>query len=98
MIEPYYADELVTLYHGKAEEVLLELEPGNAAALITSPPYNVGLDYGQHVDEMPWGEYVKLARGVCEGAARALIDGGRAWVNEAYCEIAARRLGKGVLW
>lgn len=45
---PYYADELVTLYHGKTEHVLAErisemADPTLAHIVVTSPPYNQGL-------------------------------------------------------
>lgn len=36
--EPYYSDDLVTLYHGKAEDVLPRLS--GVAVTFTSPPYN----------------------------------------------------------
>lgn len=37
-MKPYYADEAVTLYHGKCEDVLPDLDP--VAAVITDPPYS----------------------------------------------------------
>lgn len=37
-VEPYYADEYVTLYHGDAMEVLPSLS--GVACVVTSPPYN----------------------------------------------------------
>jgi site-specific DNA-methyltransferase (adenine-specific) len=36
---PYYQDDMVTLYHGKAEDVLPTLEPETVAVLLTDPPY-----------------------------------------------------------
>jgi adenine-specific DNA-methyltransferase len=36
---PYYQDDLVTLYHGKAEDVLPSLTPGSVDVLLTDPPY-----------------------------------------------------------
>ena len=40
MSEPYYRDELVTLYHGTAEDVLPTLS--GVDLIVTSPPYNLG--------------------------------------------------------
>ena len=39
MSEPYYADDRVTLYHGRCEDVLPTLDPGAAHLLLTDPPY-----------------------------------------------------------
>ena len=39
---PYYADDLVTLYHGDALEVLPTITAGTAHAVITDPPYIIG--------------------------------------------------------
>lgn len=36
---PYYQDDLVTLYHGRFEEVLRQLGPIGADAVVTDPPY-----------------------------------------------------------
>ena len=41
MTEPYYSDELVTLYHGDAPSVLPSLDV-EIAALVTDPPYASG--------------------------------------------------------
>ena len=40
---PYYADDLVTIYHGLAEDVLPGLADGSVDIVVTSPPYNMGL-------------------------------------------------------
>lgn len=46
MSEPYYQDELVTLYHGDALDVLETLPPESVDIAVTSPPYNMGLTPG----------------------------------------------------
>lgn len=38
---PYYADDLVTLYHGDCLDVLPQIS--DVDAVITSPPYNLGV-------------------------------------------------------
>lgn len=42
MIEPYYADEWVTLYHGDSLEVIPELEDDSLRAVVTDPPFSSG--------------------------------------------------------
>jgi site-specific DNA-methyltransferase (adenine-specific) len=46
-MDPYYTDELVTLYHGDAIEVMSEMTPtinqtGRFNAIVTDPPYMIG--------------------------------------------------------
>lgn len=80
-MKPYYEDESVVLYHGDARAEW-PVEPGSAACVVFSPPYNVGLDYDEHDDVMPWLDYEKLASAVCYESARALLEvGGRLWCN-----------------
>lgn len=42
---PYYEQDGITIYHGKAEEVLPSLRPG-FDLVFTSPPYNLGVTTG----------------------------------------------------
>lgn len=50
MPEPYYADDLVTLYHGRCEDMLPTLPAVDL--IVTSPPYNLGAspsaDFGHY--------------------------------------------------
>ena len=48
MTEPYYSDELVTLYHGDCRDVVADLPSG--ASVVTDSPYGVGLAYDEHDD------------------------------------------------
>jgi len=45
--KPYYHDEVsgITIYHGDCREVLPTLGSGVADMVITSPPYNAGMEY-----------------------------------------------------
>lgn len=50
---PYYDDGMVTIYHGDMREVLGDLLMADGfrfAAILTDPPYGIGLPYGEHVD------------------------------------------------
>jgi DNA modification methylase len=107
-LAPFYDDGQVSIYCADARSVDLA---GAAACVVTSPPYNVGLDYDGQRDWLPWAEYRALAADVAGMVARALVPGGRAWVNtavsvpEAPCagghhsdRIAKRRVLLGHLW
>lgn len=40
-MKPYYADELVTLYHGDSGEIMGDFADASVGAILTDPPYNV---------------------------------------------------------
>lgn len=78
---PYYDADGITIYHGDARCVIGALDL-RSNCTVTSPPYNVEIDYDGHVDAMPWPAYVELATEVCHGIA-ATQPHGRTWVNIA---------------
>lgn len=78
---PFYNDGQVTLYCADLREI--DLDPGSAAVVVTSPPYNVGVAYETAEDAVPWPEYWSLAADAAGLMADALIRDGRAWVNTA---------------
>jgi len=78
---PFYDDGQVTLYCADLRAV--DLPAASAAAVVTSPPYNVGIDYDSTPDALDWLVYGRLACEAADLMARVLVDGGRAWVNTA---------------
>ena len=76
-----YDDGQVTLLCGDVRQV--DLPAGQTAAVVTSPPYNVGLDYDGTSDTLSWPDYWSLAYRAAEAMADVLMPGGRAWVNTA---------------
>jgi DNA modification methylase len=76
-----YDDGQVTLLHGDLRQ--FDLPPGQVAAVVTSPPYNVGVDYDGVSDRLAWPEYWQLAYRTAEAITDALVPGGRVWVNTA---------------
>jgi DNA modification methylase len=76
-----YDDGQVTIVHGDVRT--LDLPAGTAAAVVTSPPYNVGLAYDSVSDRLAWPDYWQLAYHTAEVINDALVPGGRAWVNTA---------------
>jgi site-specific DNA-methyltransferase (adenine-specific) len=79
--EPVYDDGQVTLICGDVRQV--DLPDDTAAAVVTSPPYNVGLAYDGVSDVLAWPDYWSLAYRAAEVMARVLVPGGRVWVNTA---------------
>jgi DNA modification methylase len=51
-MEPHYADDLATLYHGDCREVLAELPDCSVDAVVTDPPY--GLEFMGKDWDAPW--------------------------------------------
>ncbi len=77
-MRPYYEQDGITIYHGDVREAP---PSSGVACAVTSPPYNVGLEYDHHDDAMPWEEYRAIALEAARYVAAALLEGGRAWVN-----------------
>lgn len=51
--------------------------------IITSPPYNVGINYDTHTDNMEYTEYIKWLTDVFVFLYDKLVDGGRLCINIA---------------
>jgi site-specific DNA-methyltransferase (adenine-specific) len=82
----YQRGEEIVLYLGDAVEVLKHLPEGFVDLIVTSPPYNVGKEYGGSVnDTKSYEEYLEFAKGWLEGAYKVLKYGGRIAVNVPSC-------------
>ena len=51
--------------------------------MVTSPPYNVGLDYHEGNDSVDWPAYWGLACDASDLMADVLTERGRVWINTA---------------
>ena len=100
-MKPYYQDDLVTIYHGDALDVLVATEE-LVGGVMTSPPYNLGdmsggyanLDggYASYTDQMPHAEYVAWQRALLSQCWRLLRDDGAIFYNHKP------RIRDGLLW
>lgn len=74
MVTPTYSSDLVTVYHGKAEDVLPTLERGSVDLIATDPPYGVGWrsNRGQNFDVLAGDDGTLDVTGVLAVAVRAL--------------------------
>ena len=68
-------------YLGDCVDVLNRLAPHSVDAMVTSPPYNLGIDYRTYDDTMPRSEYLQWTRGWVDAATRALTDKGSLFLN-----------------
>lgn len=85
MMQPYYQDSLVTLYHGDARDIVPQLPPRSVQCVVTSPPY-FGLrrysdDEREIGGEPTPAEYVAHLVDVFSAAWDVLADDGTLWLN-----------------
>jgi site-specific DNA-methyltransferase (adenine-specific) len=82
---PFYDDGQVTIWCADLRDVPASELAESAGCVVTSPPYNVGLAYDgdDQGDALSWDAYWRLADSAADLMGRALVTGGRAWVNTA---------------
>lgn len=73
--------ELDTIYNEDCLEGLKRIQNGVVDCCVTSPPYNVGLDYGGYNDKMEYPDYLSFIESVFGEMFRVLKDDGRMCVN-----------------
>jgi len=71
------------IYEGDVLEVLKSLPDQAVHCVITSPPYNVGINYGLYADDMPLAEYLQWLEDVFTECIRVLCGGGHLCINIA---------------
>lgn len=57
MTEPFFKDNMTTIYLGDCVQIMAELSEGLYDLIVTSPPYNIGKGYEANMD---YGTYLKL--------------------------------------
>lgn len=70
--------------HGDCVEVLKKIPNDSVDLVVTSPPYNVGIDYDEHVDDVSMDEYWDFTRRWLQGVYDTLKDDGRVAINIPY--------------
>lgn len=72
------ADRII---HGDALQTLASLDAGTAHLVVTSPPYNLGIDYKTHSDNLSDEDYLEWMGRVWGECNRVLCGGGRLCIN-----------------
>lgn len=62
-------------------EGMRRLPEGSIDAVVTSPPYNIGMQYDTYRDNMPFGDYLDWMKDVAHGCHRVLKEGGSFFLN-----------------
>ncbi len=66
---------------GDSEKILKQFPENCVDLIFTSPPYNFGLEYENHKDEINWNEYFDKLFAIFKECIRVLKYGGRIVVN-----------------
>ncbi len=87
-MKTYYRDSAVTIYHGDCRELVPD-QRFLCDLVVTDPPYNVGINYGQHNDSTGSWEWQQWARDwfiPCRGLSETLLITGQARLPD-YAQI-----------
>lgn len=72
---------------GDALNVLRRIPSNSIHMAVTSPPYNIGVNYDTYRDELEYHTYLRWLRDVWKETMRVLVDGGRLALNIAPTSI-----------
>ena len=63
---------------------MVEVEDESVQLVVTSPPYNCGMDYGCYDDSKDFNDYLGMLSKVWQECERVLVPGGRIAVNVSH--------------
>lgn len=70
--------------YNKSSENMIEVENESVQLVVTSPPYNCGMDYGCYDDSQEFNDYLGMLSKVWQECERVLVPGGRIAVNVSH--------------
>jgi site-specific DNA-methyltransferase (adenine-specific) len=73
--------KLNQIYNMDCIKGMNELEEGSIDIIITSPPYNIGVNYNSHKDNMEFEDYLKWMHEFGKAAKRVLKENGSMFFN-----------------
>jgi site-specific DNA-methyltransferase (adenine-specific) len=69
------------LFHEDCIEGMRRMEPGSVDLVVTSPPYNIGVDYGNYNDRKSKADYLSWTFDWTNEVRRVLADDGSFFLN-----------------
>jgi site-specific DNA-methyltransferase (adenine-specific) len=72
------------IYQGDCLEKMKQIKDESVDLVVTSPPYNVGIDYDSWDDKMGWGDYWKFTENWLKECFRVLKKDGRICINNYF--------------
>lgn len=75
-IKPYYSEDNGVIYCGDCLEVMKHIPDNSVDLVLTDPPYNVGIDYGNGSDKQKEDKFVEWFESIIKELTRILRDGG----------------------
>ena len=67
----------------QSSEDMSGVETDSVHLVVTSPPYNQGIDYSEYDDKIPWRDYITSMKKIFKEVYRVLVPGGRVCINVA---------------
>jgi len=80
LVEPYYRDELVTIYCADSTDLPF-VSNESVDLIVTSPPYNLDVQYGDYKDAVPYDRYLEWVERWARALLRVSVPTGRACIN-----------------
>ncbi len=77
----FYRNEQGTLYCGDCIKIMKTLPAESIDFILTSPPYNLGIEYDFYKDKRPYEEYLDFLKAFLKESYRLLKPDGRLVVN-----------------
>ena len=77
----YFETDNGLLYNADCVEILAEFPSNSIDLVITSPPYNLGIDYDVWNDDIPYSGYINWVKKWLKELYRVLKDDGRICIN-----------------
>src|SRR5512147_2147800 len=68
-------------YHADCLDVFRQLPPHSVDVIVTSPPYNLGIQYSRYQDSLSSAEYLEWTNRWVAAAARVLTPDGSLFLN-----------------